>query len=221
MRRLFLLIGAALAIVPAASAQMPEPDSVSVAMATVFGDIVRKNIDSFRTGGAQINDTLFAERFVRALQGQPTGMSLDRANAVMQALIDNSYTAPAPGPEQQALLDAAKATEGAVILPSGTVFIVVTEGEGSKPGPHDIANVSYVGRLADGSIFDVTDAPIDLPLDNLIKGFSEGLAQMLPGGTYRLVIPSDAAYGPAGIPGAIPGGATLDFTVTLNSSRPK
>ncbi len=221
MRKFFLLLGAALALVPAASAQMPEPDSVSVAMATVFGDIVRKNIDSFRSGGVTINDTLFAERFVRALQGQPTGMTLEEANSVMQAVIDNSYTASAPGPEQQALLDAARATEGAVILPSGTVLIVVTEGEGSKPGPHDVANVSYVGRLADGSIFDVTETPIDLPVDHLVKGFSEGLQQMLPGGTYRLVIPADAAYGPQGIPGAIPGGATLDFTVTLNSSHPQ
>lgn len=221
MRKLFLLIGAFFALAPAAQAQMPSPDSVSVAMATVFGDIVRKNLESVRAGGAQLSDTLFAQRFVLALQGKSTGMTMEEANAVMQAVVDNSVTPSAPAEQQQAMLDSARATEGAVVLPSGTVFIVVTEGEGTKPGAHDITNVSYVGRLADGTIFDVTQEPIDLPVDRLVPGFTEGLMQMLPGGTYRLVIPAEAAYGSRGVPGSIPGGSALDFTVTLNSSRPK
>lgn len=221
IRKYFLLLCACLSLWPTVQAQVPDTDSVSVAMATIFGDIVRRNLDSFRHEGVQLNDQLFAEKFVQALQDRPTGMSLNRANEIMQEVV--SHSAPTDTismAQQKALLDEARATEGAVVLPSGTVFIVVTEGEGTKPGAHDIASVSYVGRLADGSIFDVADQPIDLPLDNLITGFSEGISQMLPGGTYRIVIPAEAAYGAHGVPGAIPPGATLDFTVTLNSSRP-
>ena len=38
---------------------------------------------------------------------------------------------------------------------------------------------------------------------------------MQPGGSYRLVIPAELGYGTQGIPGIIPGGAALDFTVNL------
>lgn len=221
MRKFFLLLFCAVSVVPVLRAQMPDPDSVSVAMATVFGDIVRRNLESVRAGGAEFNDSIFAERLVLALRGKYTGMDMDRANAVMQSVLDNSTAANmAPAAEQKALIDKAKATEGAVVLPSGTVFIVITEGEGKKPGEHDVATVDYIGRLADGRVFDSTTEPFDMPVDGVITGFSEGLREMLPGGTYRLVIPSSAAYGDKGVPGAIPGGSALDFTVTLIGSRP-
>lgn len=66
------------------------------------------------------------------------------------------------------------------MLPSGTVFIVLTEGEGTKPMADDTAVVTYRGQLADGTVFDVADSPIDLPISHLVTGFSEGLQQMLP-----------------------------------------
>ena len=43
---------------------------------------------------------------------------------------------------------------------------------------------------------------------------------MQKGGRYRFWIPSALAYGPAGVPGAIPPNAELEFIVTLIDVKP-
>jgi hypothetical protein len=49
----------------------------------------------------------------------------------------------------------------------------------------------------------------------VIPGFSEGLQLMQPGGKYRLVIPSDLAYGPQGTQGDIGPNETLIFEIEM------
>ena len=106
--------------------------------------------------------------------------------------------------------------EGVTQLPDGLLFEVITEGEGDSPKMTDTVEVYYTGRLADGTVFDgTTDTPATFPVSRLIPGFTEGLTMMKPGGTYRLYIPANLGYGERGAGGVIPGGAALDFTVTL------
>ena len=101
------------------------------------------------------------------------------------------YPAPAAlSPESQlAFLDKEGAREGVIKCPSGLLFEVISEGEGDSPKADDTVRVTYKGALADGTIFDETEKPIDLPVNGVVKGFSEGLQMMRPGGTYRLFIP--------------------------------
>ena len=65
-----------------------------------------------------------------------------------------------------------------------------------------------------------TTRSIDGPTDRagmgqVIRAWDEGLLQMSVGQRATLTAPSDYAYGPRGIPGVIPGGATLIFDVEL------
>jgi FKBP-type peptidyl-prolyl cis-trans isomerase len=80
--------------------------------------------------------------------------------------------------------------------------------------------VNYAGTLTDGTKFDSSydrNEPFlfTLGAGEVIQGWDQGFAGMKIGGKRRLTIPSSLAYGPNGIPGAIPGGATLIFEVEL------
>jgi FKBP-type peptidyl-prolyl cis-trans isomerase len=81
--------------------------------------------------------------------------------------------------------------------------------------------VNYTGTLTDGTKFDSSLNPGRTPFvftlgaGEVIPGWDQGVAGMKVGGKRKLTIPSSLAYGPQGIPGAIPGGATLIFEVEL------
>ena len=56
--------------------------------------------------------------------------------------------------------------------------------------------------------------PIELPLNRVIQGWSEGLQLMSVGSKYRLFIPAHLGYGPWGS-GPVPPHATLIFYIEL------
>ena len=114
--------------------------------------------------------------------------------------------------------------EGVTKTDSGLLYRVVTPSEGRKydpatDGPGALCNVSYEGKLIDGTVFDKSPAPIDMPIDRVVPGFSEALKSMPIGSTWEVCIPSELAYGPQG-PGPIGNNSTLIFTITLNNISP-
>lgn len=75
--------------------------------------------------------------------------------------------------------------------------------------------VHYEGRLLDGTVFDRNEGkPVTFNLDEMIKGWQEGLQLMQIGEKTRLFIPSHLAYGERKI-GNIPPGSTLVFDIKL------
>jgi FKBP-type peptidyl-prolyl cis-trans isomerase len=101
-----------------------------------------------------------------------------------------------------------------VATPSGLRFQTIRSGTGGRPGPEDAVLITYEGRLADGTVFDAAAEPIGFAVSGVVPGFAEALQLMAEGGTYRVWIPPELAYGAQG-GGPIPPNATLDFTVTL------
>lgn len=96
--------------------------------------------------------------------------------------------------------------------------LLVGEGQTAKAG--DQVSVHYTGTLIDGTKFDSsldrgTPFQFTVGAGQVIKGWDDGVAGMNVGGKRKLTIPSDLAYGDRGIPGTIPGGATLIFEVEL------
>lgn len=101
---------------------------------------------------------------------------------------------------------------------SGLQYVVEKEGTGAQPTAEDEVTVHYTGRLLDGTVFDSSvnrGEPATFPLNRVIPGWTEGVQLMKEGAKYTFFIPSDLAYGPQGIPGAIPPHSTLIFDVEL------
>ncbi|MEA2105058.1 MAG: FKBP-type peptidyl-prolyl cis-trans isomerase [Candidatus Cloacimonadota bacterium] len=103
---------------------------------------------------------------------------------------------------------------------SGLMYIIVKEGEGTQAENGKTVSVQYSGYLEDGTMFDSSvkrGQPISFPLGigQVIPGWEEGISLMKKGAKYRLIIPSNLAYGSNGIEGVIPPNASLTFDVEL------
>ncbi len=120
--------------------------------------------------------------------------------------------------EGEAFLKANAEAEGVVVLPSGLQYKVITEGTGKKPSATSQVKCHYAGSLLNGVEFDSSykrGEPAVFGLNQVIKGWTEGVQLMSEGSKYEFYIPYDLAYGENGAPGAIPPYATLKFVVEL------
>ena len=116
-----------------------------------------------------------------------------------------------------------KKEAGVKVTDSGIAYKVIKEGTGKSPSATETVEVHYHGTLIDGTVFDSSKdrgKTAQFPLNQVIKGWTEGLQLMKEGGETRFVIPSDLAYGDAGRPPKIPAGATLIFDVELKKIGP-
>lgn len=107
-----------------------------------------------------------------------------------------------------------------VTTDSGLQYKDLVVGTGDLVKSGDELSMHYTGKLEDGTVFDSsvergTPFTFTLNMGQVISGWDEGVQGMRVGGKRELVIPSDLAYGENGIPGVIPGGATLIFEVEV------
>ncbi|MBW0143761.1 FKBP-type peptidyl-prolyl cis-trans isomerase [Sphingomicrobium clamense] len=103
------------------------------------------------------------------------------------------------------------------VTDSGLQFRVLEEGDGELITVDDGAFVIYEGRLLDGTVFDSSDGrPVPMLPNGVVPGFREALLKMREGGSYRVVIPSELAYGDQDN-GPIPANSDLEFDVEIES----
>ena len=87
---------------------------------------------------------------------------------------------------------------------SGLAWKVLTPGSGTRhPRPNSEVTVHYTGWTTDGQMFDSSvqrGEPIKFGLDQVIRGWTEGLQMMVEGEKRRFWIPAELGYGnsPAG-----------------------
>jgi len=114
-----------------------------------------------------------------------------------------------------------KLAEGFDQTKSGLRYkITHKSGSGIKPQKGKNVAVHYVGKLADGTVFDNSygrGEPIEFPIGigYVIPGWDEGIQLLEEGDKATFVIPAYLAYGEAGAGGVIPPNANLIFDVEL------
>lgn len=100
-------------------------------------------------------------------------------------------------------------------------IIDISEGTGDIVPENATITAHYTGALcADGTIFQSSHdfgKPITFGLDQVIKGWTKGVPGMKVGGTRRLIIPSDLAYGSVRAAANIPPNSDLVFDIELVS----
>ena len=121
--------------------------------------------------------------------------------------------------QKQFLVDNA-VRDGVVTTDSGLQYLVLEEGEAGAPSPGatDTVNVHYHGTLIDGTVFDSSvdrGSPMDLQLNRVIAGWTEGIQLMQVGDRYRFFIPAELGYGGSGAGQLIGPNTTLIFDVEL------
>lgn len=118
---------------------------------------------------------------------------------------------------QAFLLENAK-KEGVISTDSGLQYEILHKGDNTEtPTAKSKVKVHYHGTLIDGTVFDSSvdrGTPISFGLNQVIKGWQEGLQYMSEGDKFRLYIPSTLGYGKGGS-GPIPPSAVLIFDVEL------
>ena len=216
----FLPVSVALVLVAVAAAGAAGPDLKSEDHKTLYalGLVISQNLTTFNLNPAELEAVLAGvsdgvlkkESQVDIKTYGPKIPALQTARAGAAAAVEKKAG--------QAFLDKASAEKGATRTASGMIITTLKAGTGASPKAADRVKVHYHGTLADGTVFDSSvqrGEPIVLPLNNVIRCWTEGVQQMKVGGKSRLVCPSDIAYGDQGRPPVIKPGATLVFEVEL------
>ena len=109
------------------------------------------------------------------------------------------------------------AREGVMTTESGLQYEILREGNGPSPTAEQTAKLHYRGTLVDGTEFDTSygGEPAQFPVGQVIPGFSEALQLMSAGAHFRVVIPGEIAYGPAGAGEDIGPNAVLIFEIEM------
>jgi len=218
LKSLALSVVLVLAAVAVSGATGPELKTDDQKTLYALGLVISQNLASFNLSAADLEPVLAGvsdgvlkkEYKVDVQTYAPKISQLQASRAGAAAAVEKKAG--------QAFLDKAAAEKGATRTPSGLVITTIKPGTGPSPKATDKVKVHYHGTLTDGTVFDSSvqrGQPIELPLNGVIKCWTEGVQLMKVGGKSKLVCPSDIAYGDQGRPPQIKPGATLVFEVEL------
>ncbi len=210
---------AALMFSVSANAQLSKVDSVSYLVGMNIGASIMKDF-------SEANVELLMKGLQDAMTKQAP-MCSDPGNAMLNNFFQQKQQAMQAQEEMnnmayksigyEFLAKNAKKS-GVKVTASGLQYEVLKEGKGPHPTATSKVKVHYHGTTPEGVVFDSSverGEPISFGLDQVIKGWTEGVQLMKAGAKYRFYIPQELAYGPSSPSPTIKAYMPLVFEVEL------
>jgi len=213
---------AALCALASLSASMQAEDAakdLTDRASIAFGTTIARDLTE---DGIKLNADKFSEALRAVIEGKTPLATDDEIKKTFEEL--RAFMVDDNKRKSALFLEENKKKEGVKTTESGLQYEVLKAVPGgAKPKATDQVKVHYTGSLTNGTVFDSSvqrGEPITFGLDQVIKGWTEGLQLMSVGEKYRLTIPYALGYGEQGSPPRIPGFSTLVFEVELLAVNP-
>ena len=183
---------------------------------------------SLKEQGTDLDLDALVEAIKATYNNEPLALTPEEAASIRETFIAQRRAEAEQQRDSMASINAAEGDkfllenrdkEGVQVTDTGLQYKVVVMGDGAKPSASDKVTVHYRGTLLNGEEFDSSysrNQPTSFQLDQVIPGWTEGVALMPVGSKFMFYIPPGLAYGPNG-GGPIGPNATLIFEVELLS----
>jgi len=202
-----------------ATAQLTKVDSVSYLVGMNIGNSIMKDF-------SEANVNLLVKGLQDAMTKQAP-MCADPGNEMLNSFFQQKQQLAQAEEEKNAMAYKVVGEEflaknakrkGVEVTASGLQYEVLKEGKGERPTATSKVKVHYHGTTPEGVVFDSSvdrGEPISFGLDQVIKGWTEGVQLMKVGAKYRFYIPQELAYGPSSPSPTIKAYMPLVFEVEL------
>jgi FKBP-type peptidyl-prolyl cis-trans isomerase len=218
---------------PSAAAEAAEggaadaaPQTAAQRQAYASGVSVWREIESSMTAQRSMGIELDPAWVMKGLQDmaghQPLRMSREQVDTIMVTLNEIYMEKAREARERQQTegraYQSAFMKEKGASRDAGSLYRVVDAGRGKRIKASDMVTLSVSGTLPDGTVFDgsgQSGQSKTAKVGALMPAVAIGLQKIARGGHIKVVVPPEKGYGDAGLPPAIPGGATLIFDITV------
>ncbi len=197
-----------------------EIDTVSYALGLSAGSGYAQNLKDF-PGDLEVNKEALIKGFIQGIKEDTANYQIkqDELFPLLQAFFTKmtEQEKNAAMLKNTEILFQNRQQEGVKVTESGLQYKILTEGKGKIPAKEDVVKVHYIGKLADGTVFDSSvdrGEPAEFPVGAVIPGWTEALTMMPVGSEWEIVIPSEIGYGENPV-GSIPANSVLFFNVQL------